>query len=687
MKKFLGLLLIFSILITSLPCQADEVNHESNIKTAVDFYKANINDLTSWSNWQSIVALFGAEENINEDIWELPEWSKTEYENNTELFKHIQHIIGGAALRKNPEDLEGLDLFDELLNAYNSGSLVNNYNFIVWYNIVANTFSLNFDKDDALQKLLLAQHDSGAFLVGRAADVDLTGMALTALSFYRGQKQAENAIQKALIFLKSKQLDTGAFSSIYHGENSNTTAVVITGLIDIGEDIFAEKWTVDGKTPLEGLLRFQLEHGGFKYKYSDTEPNLMSTNQALIALGDIKSRKSAYKRIGEVWRAAKQASSIPTPAASPTPTPIVSSTPTVSPTPTTTPTNTPTATPTPTIKPSVSNDASSSDRYAYIKVIGDERLDTMYSRKKINIDKGETPYKLLSRIANITKSGSGTGIYVKKIDGLGEFDRGPESGWKYTVNGDEPSLGANAYILKKGDNVVWFYYYKSEGVDEKSSKTNNAKAPTSTSTSTPTHTATPTPKPEKDNNAILITEETLFGDDEHISDWAVPFIKKAKDYGIIKGDNNGNVNPKQMLSRAELIVMLMRAVGEHEDNEGESVFSDIKSDSWYYGYVMNAFKLGIAKGKTEKVFDPLGSVTRQEAAAIISRILELNTGESAPNDIEDVSKWAFNSVKAVFGNGIMRGDGEKFNPMSNMTREMAIKIAVLVHERNIDNET
>ncbi len=49
------------------------------------------------------------------------------------------------------------------------------------------------------------------------------------------------------------------------------------------------------------------------------------------------------------------------------------------------------------------------------------------------------------------------GLYVVSIDGLGEFDKGADSGWMYNVNGKTPQVAANEYKLKAGDQVLWYY--------------------------------------------------------------------------------------------------------------------------------------------------------------------------------------------------------------------------------------
>lgn len=49
------------------------------------------------------------------------------------------------------------------------------------------------------------------------------------------------------------------------------------------------------------------------------------------------------------------------------------------------------------------------------------------------------------------------GAYVASIDGLGEFDGGPNSGWMYNVNNVTPQVPANECELNNGDTVLWYY--------------------------------------------------------------------------------------------------------------------------------------------------------------------------------------------------------------------------------------
>ncbi|WP_339252240.1 DUF4430 domain-containing protein [Sporosarcina sp. FSL W8-0480] len=80
----------------------------------------------------------------------------------------------------------------------------------------------------------------------------------------------------------------------------------------------------------------------------------------------------------------------------------------------------------------------------------------------IMLQSGDTAFTLLKRLVDekgisIEYTGSGAELYVKSIDGLGEFDNGPLSGWMYSVNGTFPDYSAGNYTLKNGDVIRWQY--------------------------------------------------------------------------------------------------------------------------------------------------------------------------------------------------------------------------------------
>ena len=94
-----------------------------------------------------------------------------------------------------------------------------------------------------------------------------------------------------------------------------------------------------------------------------------------------------------------------------------------------------------------------------VQVIG---VNSTMMQGNIEVNSSSTAYSVLRELAkqngkSISTKGFGSTVYVSGIDGLKEFDYGPSSGWMYKVNGTPPHIGAGAYYLKAGDQVIWYY--------------------------------------------------------------------------------------------------------------------------------------------------------------------------------------------------------------------------------------
>ena len=93
--------------------------------------------------------------------------------------------------------------------------------------------------------------------------------------------------------------------------------------------------------------------------------------------------------------------------------------------------------------------------------------------------------------------------------------------------------------------------------------------------------------------------------------------------------------------------------------------------------------LGIVKGTSETTFAPGGSITRQEAASMLSRtaqVLDMTAGKGQGfHDEAQIASWAkegvdFTSglVDPVTGSAVMGGTGNgNFSPLDFYTREQA----------------
>lgn len=156
--------------------------------------------------------------------------------------------------------------------------------------------SLTTDTQSVINTLLSLQKSDGGWAVtGNYGDNDVTAMALQALSpHYKENAAVSAAADRAISFLSSRQNADGDFSS-YGASNAESTAQVLTALSALGIDGEGDsRFIKNGKTVLDGLLKYRLSDGGFCHK-SDGGFNQTATEQAfysLTAYNRMKSGKS-----------------------------------------------------------------------------------------------------------------------------------------------------------------------------------------------------------------------------------------------------------------------------------------------------------------------------------------------------------------------------------------------------------
>ncbi len=96
---------------------------------------------------------------------------------------------------------------------------------------------------------------------------------------------------------------------------------------------------------------------------------------------------------------------------------------------------------------------------AYISVI-DPKGKTYLSKTAYSISANETAYSLLLKTGlkvDSTFSSKYNSYYVEKIEDMGEFTAGSESGWMYKCNGEFPNYGASLCKVSDGDYIEWVY--------------------------------------------------------------------------------------------------------------------------------------------------------------------------------------------------------------------------------------
>ncbi|MFC5470549.1 S-layer homology domain-containing protein [Cohnella suwonensis] len=156
--------------------------------------------------------------------------------------------------------------------------------------------------------------------------------------------------------------------------------------------------------------------------------------------------------------------------------------------------------------------------------------------------------------------------------------------------------------------------------------------------------------------------------------WAEKQLNQWLEKGLIKGYADGTVKPDNPVTRAELIALINRAFGFTE--KADVHFSDIASGDWAYDEAAKAVKAGYMKGNSDGTFGGNRKASRQEVAAIIARLLNLQGDEAAANAFSDAAKfapWSRAAIGAAVSKKLMQGYGDQtFRPEKSITRAEAV---------------
>ena len=117
------------------------------------------------------------------------------------------------------------------------------------------------------------------------------------------------------------------------------------------------------------------------------------------------------------------------------------------------------------------------------------------------------------------------------------------------------------------------------------------------------------------------------------------------------------------MTRAQFAAIVVRALGLMP--KATDAFTDVAADKWYTSYIGTAYSYGLINGRGNGIFDPDGTITRQEAAAMVARAAklcgmdtELETNESLNilaqfGDYITVDEWAREGVAFCYGENIL----------------------------------
>lgn len=106
-------------------------------------------------------------------------------------------------------------------------------------------------------------------------------------------------------------------------------------------------------------------------------------------------------------------------------------------------------------------------------------------------------------------------------------------------------------------------------------------------------------------------------------------IRYLASKGIVNGTSETTFNPDGSISRAEIAALVVRALGKLDPNaDGE--FADVTKNDWYFGAVGSAKRLGIINGYDNNTFRGGLAIPKAQIVAIAARTLQSKMGYSDP---------------------------------------------------------
>jgi hypothetical protein len=193
--------------------------------------------------------------------------------------------------------------------------------------------------------------------------------------------------------------------------------------------------------------------------------------------------------------------------------------------------------------------------------------------------------------------------------------------------------------------------------------------------------------------------------------WARDYMDTLFSKGVMNNKEVNRFETNEPITRGEFISLIVKAQDLPLNYEGTGTFSDVTRANplsfglYEYKYIETAARAGIARGTLQRRFMPANSISREDAASLLARALELNvTGTDARvnaslgksfTDLSNIGQYARASVEAVVKAKLMEGKqnitnaGSKptyyFDPKANLTRAEAsvIIMKMLLSEKRV----
>ncbi|MGG4394733.1 S8 family serine peptidase [Paenibacillus thiaminolyticus] len=161
--------------------------------------------------------------------------------------------------------------------------------------------------------------------------------------------------------------------------------------------------------------------------------------------------------------------------------------------------------------------------------------------------------------------------------------------------------------------------------------------------------------------------------------WAQEAIVEAVRSNWISGYDEALFRPNRQITRAEAAAVLAKAFELSGSIQGAPTFTDVPAKHWAYADVSRVAKAGITGGIGNGRFGPGLPVKRAEMAVMMGKALGIKPERPAEAPFRDVpvSHWAAPMLAAMKEQGLIQGmDGDMFAPERQATRAEFVSMLV-----------
>lgn len=176
---------------------------------------------------------------------------------------------------------------------------------------------------------------------------------------------------------------------------------------------------------------------------------------------------------------------------------------------------------------------------------------------------------------------------------------------------------------------------------------------------------------------LTVAQGAAATSDDMEGHWAEKNLRDWVAKGLLKGYDDGTYKPDRVVTRAEFAALINRAFKLEE--KAPIAFADVTSSSWAYEVVQVAFAKGYINGYPDGSFRLNQAVTREQAAIMAARLLQLEHESLAAleqfSDALKLSETGQAAVAALLQEQLIQGlpDGS-FGPQKGLTRAQAVTL-------------